>query len=184
MNSEFLEEKMDVVRERLLVAIDALPDEALLQPKTIGQWSVAELLAHLVIWEAELVTGLMKVDSGKEPTRLFDALADREKYNRKRQAEVSGRDLDRIFEDLMGVRRQLESWLARFSDKQLSDSKRYRFLNGEPLWQLIRVCSFGHEQKHLPALETFSEAWLAAEDASEGAILLNDIEVISHDDVE
>ena len=184
MNSELLEEKMDEVRERLLVAVDALPDEALLKPKTIGQMSVADVLAHLVVWEAELVTGLMKIDAGKKPTRLLDAIANKTKYNARRQQESVGRDLDRIFDDLMGVRRQLEIWLARFSEKQLADSRRYKYLQGKPLWQLIKANSFGHEQEHLPAIEAFSQAWLDAEDASEGAIFLDEIEVLSHDDAE
>ncbi|MCB0011201.1 MAG: DinB family protein [Anaerolineales bacterium] len=184
MNSELLEEQMDEVRERLLVALDALPDEALLQPGTIGQWSVADTLAHLVVWEAELVTALARISGGKKPTRLLEALADVDAYNAERMQENSGRDLDRIFDDLIGVRRQLEIRLAQFSEKELTNPRQYSFLEGKPLWELIKANCYGHELKHLPAIETFSEAWLAAEEAAVGSIGLDDIEVISHDDVE
>ena len=184
MNSELLEEEMDAVRERLLVALDELPDEALLQAAAIGQWSVADTLAHLVVWEAELVTALARIKTGKKPTRLLEALADVDAYNAKRMQESSGRDLDRIFDDLIGVRRQLEIRLAEFSEKELADPQRYRFLRGQPLWELIKANSYDHELKHLPGIEAFGEAWLAAEEAADGAIGLNEIEVISHDDVE
>ena len=184
MNSELLEEEMDVVRERLLVALDTLPDEALLQPGSSGQWSVAETLAHLVVWEAELVTALARISANKKPTRLLEALADVNAYNAKRMQEGSGRDLDRIFDDLIGVRRQLEIRLAQFSEKELTNPRQYSFLKGKPLWQLIKANSYGHELKHLPAIETFNAAWLAAEEAAVGSVGLNDIEVISHDDVE
>lgn len=184
MNSEQIEERLDEVRERLLVAVDPLPDEALLRPGTIGRWSIADTLAHLIIWEAELVTGLMKIEAGKKPTRLLQALADRDQFNAQRQPELEGRDLDRIFDDLIGVRRQLETWLTYFSDKELNDSKRYKHLRGQPLWKLIEANSYGHELTHLPAIESFATDWLKAEESAEGSIFLDEIEVISYDDVE
>jgi hypothetical protein len=77
---------LDSSRERLLIALDELPDEALLAPNTVkpvigeqlsvisGQssrseqgvtgWSVADLLVQQTAWESELVTGLMHMAQG------------------------------------------------------------------------------------------------------------------------
>lgn len=161
MNLETILEEMDRVRERLLVAIAPLPDEALLRPGADGAWSVRDVLAHLVNWEAELVTGLMRIDQGKKPERLLAALSGRDAYNAARAKETKERDLDRVFDDLQGVRVQLEGWLEEFSNRDLTDRKRYRWLKGKPLWRVIAGASYAHEAEHVPALERFAAQWQA-----------------------
>ncbi len=182
MNRDQLAEQLDRIRERLLVAIDPLPDEALLQPQTLGDWSVADTLAHLAVWEAELVTGLMKLREGKKPGRLLAALANRPAYNHRRYEENRARDLDRIFDDLFRVRAQLERWLDRFRDSDLTRPGRYTVLGRDPLWRLVASASFEHEAAHLPALEALSQSWLnAADEPAPTTISLAEIEVSSHD---
>lgn len=158
-------EELDQTRERLLVALADLPDEALLAPQAIGRFSIADLLAHFAVWEAELVTGLMRLDQGKKPAALLAALADREAYAQQRFVENQGRDLDRIFDDLQKVRIELEGWLEQFSERDLSDTKRYKWLNGRSLAQLIIAVTVKNETRYLPQVEAFAEKWLAEEEA-------------------
>ena len=179
MDAMTLQEQLEDVRIRLLEAIAPLPDEALLRSGVVGQWSVADVLAHLVNWEAELVTGLLRIDQGKKPTRLLNALDDRDAYNEARFEEMKGRDLDRIFDDLQGVRVQLEEWLEEFSDQALEDPQRYPWLN-RPLWKLIAEVTFEHEAEHIPALEEYSNQWVEAE--ADASIALTDIDVQENGD--
>lgn len=160
MDAYTLQEQLDDIRVRLLEALAALPDEALLAENAVGEWSIADILAHFVNWEAELVTALNKIDQGKTPTALLRAMSNRDAYNAERYAEMKGRDLDRIFDDLQGVRGQLEGWLEEFSERGIEDPKRYPALKGTPLWKLIATNSFEHEAAHLPAIEAFGERWL------------------------
>ena len=175
MDAYALQDKLDSVRMRLLQALAPLPDEALLQPGVVGEWSIADVLSHFINWEAELITGLMRIDQGKRPTRLLQALQDRDAYNARRYEEMKGRDLDRIFDDLQRVRQQLEGWLEEFSRNDLESTDRYKGLGGRPLWKLIASASFEHEAAHLEEIEAFSERWL--EDENDGSIALTDIEV-------
>lgn len=172
MNQEELYDALDAARERLLIALDPLPDAALLQPGAIGDWSVRDLLAHLTVWEAELVTALMRLQQGKKPDRLLQALADRDAYNAARFIENKDRDLDRIFDDLQGVRAQLEQWLEGFSDRALNNPQRYKWLAGQPLWELIASLTFQHEAAHAAAVEAFAAAWSARIDL--GSIEVNE----------
>ncbi len=159
MDHDAIAERLDAARERLLVALEALPDEALLQPGVVGSWSVRDVLVHLTVWEAEIVTALLHLDQGKAPERLLRALADRDAYNVARHEENLGRSLDAIFADLQGTRFHLEGWLESFSRRDLTWPERYRVLQGTPLWRLIAEASFAHEEKHLPAIEAFAAAW-------------------------
>ncbi len=161
MNRDEILEELDRVREELLVTIEPLPDEALLQPGVMDDWTMADILAHLVAWESEMVTALLRIDQGKTPTRLVDAFADVDDYNARRYRENKGRDLDRIFEDLIGVRVQLEDWLAEFSDKELNDPQRYNWSKGLPLWHIIAENSFRHEAEHMPDIRAFARRWQA-----------------------
>ncbi|MFZ0548182.1 MAG: DinB family protein [Candidatus Promineifilaceae bacterium] len=158
--SEILDQ-LDENREKLLVAIEPLPDEALLESGAMGDWSIADILAHLTAWESEMVTGLMQIKQGKKPTRMLEAFNDVDGYNARRYEENKGRDIDRIFDDLQGVRLQLEQWLEEFSDKDMSDPKRYNWSEGQTLAHIVEENSFGHDAEHLPEIESFAERWLA-----------------------
>ena len=167
MNIDELYEQLDSSRVQLLELLEQLPDAAMLEPGVSGEWSVADILAHLVVWESELVTCLMKLDRGKKPNRLLDAISDVDGYNAMRYEENKGRDLDLIFDDLQGVRVQLEEWLPLFSDRDLTDPKRYRWNDDLALWQIIEANTFGHEAEHLPEIEAFVKKWKADQESDQ-----------------
>lgn len=158
--SEILEE-LDENRERLLIAIEQLPDEALLERGAMGDWSVADILAHIAAWESEMVTGLMRIKQGKKPAKMLEAFEDVDGYNARRYEENKERDIERVFDDLQGVRVQLEQWLEEFSEKELSDPQRYSWSQGLTLAHIIKENSYGHDAEHLPDIETFAARWLA-----------------------
>ncbi len=159
MNIDELFEQLDSSRERLLEVLEFLPSEILSEPGAVGEWSVANILAHLVVWESELVTCLMKLDQGKKPKRMLAAIADVDGFNARRFEENKDREIDRIFDDLQSVRVQLEEWLPRFSDRDLNDVNRYKWSDEIALWQIIEANTFGHEGEHLPELEAFVRRW-------------------------
>jgi hypothetical protein len=165
---EQLLDALDSSRERLLVALDNLPDEALLAPNTIkpessklgdGGWSVADLLVQQTAWESELVTGLMHISQGKKPARLLAALDNAEEYGRLRYQENKGRDLDRIFDDLPQVRMQVEEWLEEFSEKQLDKKGHFSWLKNRSLVDLIAQLTYEHELRYLPQVEALAQKW-------------------------
>lgn len=161
MNRDEILEELDRTREELLVTIEPLPDEALCQLSTVGEWTIADILAHLVAWESEMVTALLRIDQGKTPTRLIAAFEDVDGYNARRYQENKGRDLDRIFEDLIGVRVQLEEWLMEFDDRELNDPQRYPWSKGLPLWHIVAENSFRHEAEHMPEIRALVARWSA-----------------------
>lgn len=159
MNVDEINEQLESSRERLLLLLQVLPDELLSRPGVMGDWSVTDVLTHLIAWESELVTCLMNLDQGKKPARMLAAIADVDGYNARRFEENKGRSLDRVLDDLKSVRVQLEEWLSRFSDRDLNDADRYKWSEGVVLSQIIEANSFGHEGEHLPDLEAFVRGW-------------------------
>ena len=156
---EDLLDRLDAARERTLVALESLPDEALTQPGVIGRWAIADLLSILTAWDAEVVTGLMQLTSGKPPERLLAALRNADIYNAQRYQDAQGRDLDAIFDDFQSSRLHLEEWLSGLSERALSEPRHYKALGGEPLGRLIARATCDHEARYLPFLSTFAQRW-------------------------
>ena len=168
-------DQLDSSRERVLSAIEELPDEALLAMGTVGDYSAADVLALQAAWEAELVTGLMRLDQRKKPEKLLAALAKPEVYDARRYAELKGRDLDLIFDDLQQVRMQLEAWLEEFSERDLMGRNRYSWFGGKSLRQVIMTVCTEREATYVADLERFAQQWLAENDGeseSESALFI------------
>jgi hypothetical protein len=178
MTDEEIQEQIEEVRLRLLEAIEELPDEALTRPGAIQDWSVRDFLFLMSAWEAELVTGLMQVKQGKKPQRLLDALANRDTYNQARLAENPERDLDLVFDDLQQAQVALEGWLAEFSQQELNNPNRYKWLSNRPLAQIVADASYAYEAAFLPAIEQYASAWLAMPDM----VALDAIDVLDFGD--
>ncbi len=176
--------ELDAVREQLLQAIESLPDEALTQPGAVDDWSVADVLVNLTAWESEVVTAVMQIQQGKRPSRLLAALTEIEAYNQARYEENKERDLDRVFDDLMKVRLELEEWLEAFADRDLTDAKRYKWLDGRTLADLITQTTITNERRYLPAITTFAQAWQAREEELEqgGMIPLSAVTILNPTD--
>jgi hypothetical protein len=68
-------------RERLLLALEMLPEEALWQQDVVGEWSLTDLLNVLTAWESELVTVMMRLEKGQKPDKLLAAMADPAAFN-------------------------------------------------------------------------------------------------------
>jgi hypothetical protein len=163
---EFLLDALDATRERLLVAIEPLEDEALLEKNVAGDWSIADILTNLTAWESELVTGFSKLDQNKRPGKLLDALADPDNFDRLFYEEVQNRQLDQIFDDLQLVRVQLEDWLSSFSEGDLTKANRYKWFDGRSLRNVIAQTTYLREENFLPAIESFAQTWLDEQDAA------------------
>jgi hypothetical protein len=156
---EDLLDRLDAARERTLMALETLPDEALTQPGVIGRWSIADLLSILTAWDAEVVTGLMQLQGGKPPERLLAALRNPDIYNAQRYQDAQGRQLDVVFDDFQSSRLHLEEWLSRLSERALTDPRHYKALGGESLGRLIARATHDHEARYLPFLSTFAARW-------------------------
>jgi hypothetical protein len=157
---ETLLDRLDNGRERLLVAIEPLSDEALVAPGAYGLWSVADVLANRAAWESELVTGLNQIDRGKKPERLLRLLEEPRQFDEQTYAENKGRDLDRIFNDFQGARFKLEEWLELLTPKQLFDRQPFqKWLSGRALAEIIAQATYKAEERFIASLEMFAAGW-------------------------
>ncbi len=134
-------------RSNLLTAIDGMPNDALLRPGAVGIWSVKDVLAHLTVWQSELITALAGID---RPTRVpgIVKIEDLDEWNEDQYRGNVRRPLDIILEDFHGVHKHLLKAIEAIDEKTLNDARHFAWMEGEPLWYLIAENGYWHEQEH------------------------------------
>lgn len=145
-------------RQKILDTIKGVSDTALTAETLMPGWSVKDLLVHLTIWEAEMITRLAHARAGKKPRYTDLSRKEIDNLNARWLAEFKDRSPDRVLHDYHQVRKQMIKQVEQMTDSDLADPKRFSWLRGKPLWEWIADESFGHENEHLPQLLTWRKS--------------------------
>ena len=149
MNKNELIESLEDGRAEVIEMLEELPDETMLASGAMGDWSIKDILAHLVQWEGQLVTLLFQARQGmKKPTTAHFDPAPRDEINQRWMITSRERPLDIIWKDFTGIRKQTVRRVSEFTEKELNDPNLYPWLNGTPLWQWIVNDTIEHETEH------------------------------------
>lgn len=143
-------------RADMMEALEGLPADAMLRPGVIGMWSIKDILAHLSIWQSELITALDQLDN---PTRVphVAEIEDIDEFNAEQYRVNVRRPLDVVIEDFEGVHKHLIKTIEELDEKILNDGRRFPWMEGEPLWYLIAENGYWHEQEHAEEIRAWRE---------------------------
>ncbi|MCD4686936.1 MAG: DinB family protein [Anaerolineae bacterium] len=139
---------LQAARARLNAAFDGLTSNQMLQPGAVGLWSVKDTLAHLVAWEAELVTVLARIEQHKQRAPRMVEIEDIDAWNAEQYHNHARRNLDDVLQDFEGVHRQLIRVIEDLSEQVLDDNRQLPWMEGEPLSYLIQENAIWHEEEH------------------------------------
>jgi hypothetical protein len=111
----------------------------------LDHWSAKDLVAHMTFWRAIVLKRMLAARRGETPpgTDNYLELNDQAfEANRHRSwAEILD-DSERAYNDLVAK-------VAEMSDEELTDPKRYEWLEGEPLWTNVRGNGYDHPEGHI-----------------------------------
>ena len=161
MDKTELLEELEEGQQELIDLLADLPDEALLEPGVVGDWSVKDILAHLSHWEGQLVTLLFQAKQMPKPTTVHFGKEKVDALNERWRAVGQDRALELVWQDWLGVRKQTIRRVGELSEKDLNDPQRYPWLKGVPLWQWIANDTLEHEDEHADQIRE----WLDRRDA-------------------
>jgi uncharacterized protein (TIGR03083 family) len=136
-------------------ALAGLTPEQMTTPGVMGEWSVKDILGHIAMWEARLVTLLYSIERGVAPKMLRSS--DVDKVNAESHAEQRERPLDRVRADFHAVHAQSLKRLDTLKERDLSDPKHFKWLEGEPLEKLVASDTFEHYAEHRLAIEAWRQ---------------------------
>jgi hypothetical protein len=148
MNKAEILKALEDTREQFLDAIENLPEGALEEPGVVDEWSIKQVMDHISRWEAEVVKLLWQANQGERPSNLLTVQVDVDQINAQWAAEALKRPLQRVLDDFHGTRTQTIRRVEDFSDRDLTDPKRYPWAKGQPLSEWIAGDSFEHEAEH------------------------------------
>lgn len=149
-------------RSALDELVAQFPPGCLDQPGAAGDWSVKDIIAHLTVYEAWLVSWLEAALRGQlvEPTYLNDP--DLDKRNAIAYAENRARPVGEVLEESRRNFTALLRLVERFSQEDLNDPGRTAWFvapywgEPQPLWDCIAGDSVEHYDQHFADLR----AWL------------------------
>lgn len=146
MSKDKLLERIRVEHRRLESNLAKLSQEEILQPGVIGQWSVKDILAHLVDWEQRCMDWIEVSFRGETPEtpapgmtwRDLDILNQQifEKHRNRALGEV----LDEFHSSYQAMLKRVES----ISEEDLTDPHRFGWRAGKPLWKLVAANTYNH----------------------------------------
>ena len=142
-------------RARLKASLAGLTPGQMTAAGVMGEWSIKDILAHIAMWESQLVTTLFTSERGGSP-RVFHGPAGVDRINAESFAQQRDRPLERVLSDFDAVHAQLLKRLKNLTDHDLSDPQRFKWMRGEPLERLIASDTYEHYAEHRPMVE----AWL------------------------
>jgi hypothetical protein len=153
MDKEQLIERMQASRAEVMAVIDAMSGEGITDSPNADGWTVKDILAHLARWEGELVTLLWQLSQGgKLDCVLVQDPMPVDSMNQAWHEADRNRPLERVRDDLRGVRQQTIRRLESFSSRDLEREDLHPSLRGIALWHRVAANTFEHDEEHLADL--------------------------------
>jgi hypothetical protein len=151
-------EELQQARGQLLAAIDGLTEEQMMQPGAAGIWSVKDILAHLIAWEAELITALSrKLSSRYKDAPEVVAIEDIDEWNEEQYHLNARKPLAELLPDFHGVHKHLLKAIEDLDDRTLSAPEAFEWMEGEPLAYLVLEIAVWHERDHAEDIQAWRE---------------------------
>lgn len=140
-------------RADLVDAISGLSPDQMRQAGVVGVWSVKDVLAHIAAWGSELVTALDQVLNRRVPAILD--IEDIDEWNDEQYHTSVRRPLEAIRDDFEHVHTMLLSMVEEIGERDLTDNRRFDWMEGEPLWYLLAENGYLHEREHADEIRTW-----------------------------
>lgn len=144
---------------KLLEATQAeLSEDEMTRPGANGEWSVKDVLAHIVAWEKFMLRCLSQIQKGMMPELLpLDITGDDvDELNRRIYVENRGEPLDEVLREFGRSYEQAVKAVEAVPEEDLIQAGRIEALGGKPLWHMVAANTFWHYAEHRESLQ----AWL------------------------
>jgi hypothetical protein len=136
---------MEQSRHATLAFLSRLPDEALVRPRTQGQWSIKDVLTHIAAWEEEGTRRLELIARGRgHGIHFYNDPHEIDRFNARVIAASRRTQLHVLLRRLARTRDRLTGALTRLPRRALRDpSHEYAVVEWLPEF------AWTHEQAHL-----------------------------------
>lgn len=156
MTKAELMQRIEADWARLQKSLDGLTEEQMHTPGVVGEWSIKDILAHITAWQTRLITALFKIEKGFAPDTTEGGKTV-DQLNAQWYREMKDRPFEQVWDDLESSYDQILRRLENFSDKDLFDPKRYKWMKGESFERYIAGDSYEHYVEHAEQIEAWKK---------------------------
>jgi hypothetical protein len=146
--------------DELLAAVGT---ERMINPEFAGGWSFKDLMTHIMAWREREMAYLEAAQQGLDPAppAWWHDLGEGATTDQINQW-IYDRDHNRSLDEVIQASRQqfmrLETLVDSLSEKELTDPRRFAWMQGKPLGPTVIADCFDHfHEEHEPEIRT----WLA-----------------------
>ena len=143
-------EKIHKARDSLEYVIDQLGDDQLIIPGVENNWTVKDILAHIIAWEKKMCNWLNQAENGEIPERPAPGLTwdDLDSVNLQIFEDNKDRPLAEILKEFKDSFNISVKAVNSLSEEQLFDPDYFFWRKGNPLWHMVGGNTFWHYQEH------------------------------------
>jgi hypothetical protein len=129
-------------------AMQGLSDDQL-ETVFYDQWSVKEIVAHMLGWEREMTEALRRIARGERPTPEGVDYSNADEWNAKFATAAQGRSASAVIADWGQVHSGFVEALAAVPDD--------RFGEGKSVNRIAVGTGSGHYEEHVPAIKAWRQ---------------------------
>lgn len=135
---------MDRSRAATLRLLARIPEDAVLRPRTQGDWSIKDVLAHIAAWEEEGTRRLALIVRGRGNRIVwYDTMAEVDRFNARAVRAARRVSLAATLRRFAKARNALVSGLKRLPPRALADPT-----HDLPVVTWLREFAWTHEAAH------------------------------------
>jgi hypothetical protein len=149
MNQQTLLEKLDSAWLDFNNSYRELPPERLLETGVTGDWSVKDILAHVMVWEEEALKHLPHIAAGGRPPRYSVTYGGIDAFNALKTQEYLQLSLPDLLVRQDNIHRQLVDYIRTVPEGLFSSETRFR--------RRLRLDTYSHYPIHTKAIREWRE---------------------------
>jgi hypothetical protein len=140
MRKEQLLDRLDKAWKELAAAYAGLSEAELTEPGVVGDWSVKDMLAHVMVWEEEAIKHLPHILAGERPPRYSVTYGGIDAFNALMTEQKRGLSLAEVMKELDETHRRLVEYVQ--------DAPEEQFTRETPLRRRLRLDTYSHYPIH------------------------------------
>ena len=138
-------------RRETLALLKRLPEDAILRPRTQDQWSVKDVLGHLLACDEETVRRFSLIARGRaDRIHWFESMADADRFNARTVARLRRVSLRAILGRMQRARADLIRRFQRLPAGSLHDPS-----HAYPVTEWLPAPGWSHERDHAGEIKSW-----------------------------
>ena len=145
-------------RQALEANLAGLSEEQMLKPGVEGEWSVKDILIHIVAWEQRMISWVNQSLTGVPVQMLPQGYTwdDLDRWNQETYLKHRDDSLADVLAQFSSSYREALSTAGSVEENTLLDPERFAWREGKPLWPVVAANTCWHYRDHRKSIG----AWL------------------------